>query len=96
MVYELHITMSERPKWPLKGWSYSEITGDIVLGKQNWCYFTKHIHASTPIDVVIKELMGNTAWLRDMGVKVIREKVELVVYDKKSPTIEKGIDNTES
>lgn len=98
MYYECHITMSCPPPLGkvLNAWSYSEITGDIVLGKQNWCYFTRHIHASTPVHSVIEVLNEACDYLIKTGATVIRRKVELVLHDEKSAPKSSSIHNTES
>lgn len=90
--YECHITMRGDPKQiePLvkaTGWKFSAIDGDPVLGKGVLCYATSHFKGSRDTaDVVIA--MGVVAdELVAQGAEVIRQKVELVVYDTKSPKV---------
>lgn len=90
--YETHITMRGDPKTiePLvkaTGWKFSAIDGDPVLGKGALCYATAHFKGSRDTaDVVIA--MGIIAdELAAKGVEVIRQKVELVVFDTKGPRV---------
>lgn len=85
--YELHITCEGDPKIvaPLVesiGWKFSAIDKDIVLGDGVKCYATRHLHIDTP-DVQISEaLLNNSNILMARGVKVVRRKIEKVVFDE--------------
>jgi hypothetical protein len=92
MYYELHITV--RPtagaEGPLQsaiesypGWHYSCIYGDPVLGKHPYCYATTHIETTVNIQDVITHLESMGKNLRRQNFSTIREKVELVLYDKR-------------
>jgi len=87
--YECHITMRGdktkiEPLVKAEHWKFSAIDGDPVLGAGVLCYATHHFKGTLDkVDVVIA--MGIVAdKLRDQGVEVIRQKVELVVYDTKT------------
>jgi hypothetical protein len=87
--YECHITMrGGRAIVELlvkaEHWKFSAIDGDPVLGDGVLCYATHHFKGTLDtVDVV--NAMGIVAdRLRDQGVEVIRQKVELVVFDTKS------------
>lgn len=96
--YEAHITMEFDPRFKphvigsrdhvekcvqAYGWTFSAIDEDPYLGKGVKCYATKHypfrIHADAVLDVV--KLASK--WLQEDGITVIREKLELVIYDSK-------------
>lgn len=75
----------------LTGWRFSQIDGDPVLGHGVKCYLTKHYPASTNTSHATAEadriivLMGNVAdKIRNAGLDVIRQKIELVVFDTKA------------
>lgn len=90
--YECHITMRGDPKViePLvkaTGWKFSAIDGDPVLGKGVLCYATSHFKGSRDVDEVIILMDEVADALRYKGAEVIREKVELVVYDTKGPRV---------
>lgn len=87
--YECHITMRGpaaeiEPLVKAERWKFSAIDGDPVLGRGVLCYATHHFKKSLDtVDVIIA--MGIVAArLQDQGVEVIRQKVELVVYDTKT------------
>lgn len=88
--YECHITMcgnreeiKAKVKGCIEGWKFSAIDGDPVLGAGVLCYATRHYNSRTKRDRVI-EMMGMvSAVLREAGLTVIRQKVELVVFDTK-------------
>ncbi len=97
--YECHITFfafGPQPELPAfleknTGWKYSQIDGDPVLGPGVKCYLTKHYPAATDTSHQAAEsdriigLMGKAAdYVRECGMDVLRQKIELVIYDTKS------------
>lgn len=88
--YECHVTMvgksSElKPIVESTGWIFSCIENDICLGEGVKCYATMHYSHSKHTTAQVVEnvhLVANN--LKSIGVDVIREKVELVIYDSRS------------
>lgn len=88
--YECHITMRGDPEFirPLvessvTGWKFSAIDGDPVLGNGVLCYATSHFPVRLSQDVVVEKMNFVAHCLSQQGAEVIRQKVELVVYDTK-------------
>jgi hypothetical protein len=88
--YECHITMRGNPKdiKPLVesfNWKFSAIDGDPVLGNGVLCYATRHYNARWQKQSIIDEMRIVAAQLSQKAPveEVLREKVELVVYDTK-------------
>lgn len=85
MYYEIHITMSQTHSaleavLNLK-WKYSTICGDPDLGEDVFQYATKHLPAKYTI-AEVQGLMHTTGnQLIELGHNVVRQKIELVVYD---------------
>ncbi len=91
--YEMHVTM-EGKATDLKtlvqsmGWVFSAIDGDPVLGKGLRCYATLQISTRKfSQEAAEAAVLKCGADLRALGVNVTREKVELVLFDRR----EKGI-----
>lgn len=98
--YECHITFmmpgvtaGDTRAWLEKntGWLFSAIDGDPVLGPGRKCYLTKHYPASAHTSHTVSESeevkrkMGKVAdFIRGANIEVLRQKIELVVYDTKS------------
>ena len=89
MYYECHITLALTPKdmkqavESFNGWSYSAINGDPDLGESLFCYATRRASAGFDLMKVI-EVMGQVAnGLELCGGTVLRQKVELVMFDTK-------------
>lgn len=87
--YECHITMmgdAERIERITKnmGWKFSAIDGDPTLGVGVKCYATKQYNKKQPLEWVIAEVTTTAEALRMIhhSIRVIREKVEMVIYDK--------------
>jgi hypothetical protein len=59
-------------------WKTSEIARDPVLGKDSYFYLTTH---SQTIQVMLTRMNAATGALRQAGVHVIREKIELIIHD---------------
>lgn len=89
MYYECHITMEVGPKTSkyaveLMGWKFSQIDGDPSLGDGPREYAT--IHASPNADLihtVVPRMQKTAEFLKWLGFNVVRQKVELVMYDTK-------------
>jgi len=91
--YECHITFNDNPEKVKEvveaaGWSFSCIAGDIVLGEGVKCYATKHFNSEKYSDTnVIIIVCGFAVECRGHRLNVLREKVELVIFDTKSSKI---------
>jgi hypothetical protein len=84
--YECHITMEGDPKVirPLverTKWKFSAIHDDIILGEGLKCYATRHFNVRKDESLVLMMLRSTADSLEANGVKVIRRKVERVLYD---------------
>lgn len=88
-MYECHITLELTNIAYIEeliesmGWKFSKIDGDPVLGEGVKCYATAHFNASKNVSEVIEEMSHVAGSLHVCGYKVIRQKVELIVYDTK-------------
>lgn len=93
-MYECHITIKDYKNGIVNklleetikewGWKFSQIEGDPVLGKGLKCYATQHFAGTRNVDEVIS-IMRNVAYdLELAGFDVVRQKVELIVYDTKA------------
>lgn len=90
--YECHITMLAKPddvQYPTEyiKWKFSAIDGDPSLGDGVKCYATRHYNARRSLEEVIAEVQDAAMYLRKLNINVLREKVELVVYDTKAKTV---------
>tara|TARA_R110002126_G_C10490983_1_gene504741 strand:+ start:4903 stop:5208 length:306 start_codon:yes stop_codon:yes gene_type:complete len=65
------------------GWIFSQIDGDPVLGAGVKSYFTRQFRESVPLESVKAEAEQVAEVLIAEGYKILRRKVELVVYDSK-------------
>ncbi len=90
-MYECHITLDSNPeeleRWITAfSWNFSKIDGDPTLGRGVKTYATKHYNSEIHRLEKVIEFMNNIAKKFDGfgGAKVIRQKVELIVYDTKS------------
>jgi hypothetical protein len=91
--YECHVTMLGDPDKIEKdtnsiGWKFSKIDGDPILGVGIKCYATKHFPAKDVVGDVVEKVKGVSLFMRLAGHQVLRDKVELVVYDSKLVVIE--------
>lgn len=86
--YESHITIEGNPDTARAavetvGWKFSQISGDIVLGDGVKCYATRHFNSrNTPQQM--QDLLHQTADKIAESCRVVRRKVELVLYDDRS------------
>lgn len=89
MNYECHITVAREdgpvtagvaadPKNP---WKYSQIDGDPVLDQKVFAYLTKH---DTNYVRLYSNMKATVGALSQQGVDVVREKIELIMYDTKT------------
>ena len=85
--YEMHITMLGSkdilaPMVKKMGWKFSAIDGDPVLGDGIKCYATAWLSPRRiSQDEAVLTLTGTADILKHWGANVIREKIELVIYD---------------
>lgn len=99
MEYECHITVRDdfemRATWKAQGeeygWKTSHITGDPLLGKDSWFYFTKHCGSYPRLKA---DMMTMSAMLGNGNV--VRQKIEAIVFDTKTkhltePTLHLGM-----
>lgn len=89
--YECHITMiGERhiikPLVEARGWKFSCIDGDPVLGAGLKCYATMLYSKAKGEQWVKGQLLSVAKTLQACGAKVLRRKVELVIYDDRDVT----------
>ena len=92
--YECHITIEAAPedKEKIKSiveqlkWKFSAIEGDIVLGNGVKYYATMHYNYRLSETEVLSILHG-TADTIETWFKVVRRKVELVIYDDRSSKV---------
>jgi hypothetical protein len=88
MYYECHITLGLHPvsaKGLIEalGWKYSMIEGDPVLGTGYREYATRIASVKVNEAVVIAEMDYIASVLAHRGFNVLRQKIELVIYDTK-------------
>lgn len=86
--YECHVTLvgdreQLRKSVESTRWLFSCIDGDPVLGEGVKCYATKHFSYRFSTKEVVKQVQKVASELRALGCNVIREKVELVIWDTK-------------
>ena len=87
MNYECHITTTVASAAVAEeiasrcGWKTSEIKRDPLLGDGSHFYLTRH---STSHQRIFDEMKYAAAELRLYGATVLREKIELIVYDTKT------------
>ncbi len=92
--YECHVTIESKDPIYTElqvnslGWKYSSIDGDPVLGKGVKCYATKQFNATkNKLEEVIAFVHFAADSIDGETSKVLRRKVELVVYDDRAPRI---------
>lgn len=90
--YECHITVEGNKELAEHciaafGWKFSAIDGDPSLGDGVKCYATIHYNNRVPLVEVIDRVQSAAKKLRNDGLNVVREKVEMVVYDTRSKSV---------
>lgn len=90
--YECHVTMlgnpdTIRPLVEAAKWKFSAIDGDPVLGDGIKCYATRMFNNRMSKDTVIEKLGTVSGYLLAHGCKVLRNKVELVIFDDRSSMV---------
>jgi hypothetical protein len=87
--YECHVTLTGMASvWAEKwikdaGWTYSRIDGDPDLGAGVKQYATKHFNVRKSQEKIIDEMRRLALSLTLRGCEVLREKIELVIYDRR-------------
>lgn len=61
-------------------WKTSEIERDPLLGQASYFYLTTH---DTELVRLMSRMRSATAVLKSHAVRVVREKIELIIYDTK-------------
>lgn len=86
MLFECHITVStddaEAATTVAKmcHWKTSEIARDPILGDKNFFYLTSH---ATDYNDMWSRLKAASRMLQESAVPVLREKIELIMFDTK-------------
>lgn len=90
--FECHVTFTTPTGLDpgIRGWKFSRIDGDPVLGQGVKSYLTRQFKDSRPLEEVVNEVEFAAAQLRDSGPEfvVLRTKVEHVCYDSKQLPLE--------
>jgi|WetSurMetagenome_2_1015567.scaffolds.fasta_scaffold633112_2 hypothetical protein len=86
--YECHITFvapkqNGKELEELTQWKFSQIDGDPVLGSGIKSYLTKHYPARITTDFIISQMDDIAIQMLNFNYEVLRQKIELVVYDTK-------------
>jgi len=86
--FECHVTMNGDPTMikPIvetSKWTFSAIDGDPDLGNGVKCYATKQYNERSGLPAAIGAVSVIAEVLQKAGVNVVREKVEMVVYDRR-------------
>jgi hypothetical protein len=76
-----------RPLVEMLKWKFSVIDGDPVLGEGIKCYATRLFNKNLGNEKVLNELLRAASDLERWGVRVLRRKVELVIYDDRSTKV---------
>lgn len=89
MIFEAHITCHIRHAIVVEKlskelhWNFSKIEGDPLLGAKPHCYLTSHAITFLELYGRMKAAVGVCS---QEGVEVLREKIELIMYDTKTGT----------
>ena len=92
--YECHVTVQPDEQCPTRktnikrlveqvNWTFSSIDGDPDFGAGIKCYATFHFHKTTKQERIIEKMEALADQLKSHGHKVLRTKIELVVYDNR-------------
>lgn len=90
--YECHVTLEGdpekiRPVVESARWKFSCIDGDINLGDGVKCYATRQFNRRLPQDDIQGVLFRMADILAEEGFKVLRRKVEMVIFDDRSSKV---------
>ncbi len=90
--YECHITMIGipsvvKPIVEANKWKFSAIDGDPVLGDGVKCYATMLFSKNKPYDDILFDLHKVAIAVQNSGVKVLRRKIEFVLFDDRSKDV---------
>lgn len=93
--YECHITIEATPgcrhfiqlQVERLKWKFSAIDGDIILGDGTKFYATRHFNHRLESTEVLDHLFEAARHLESQKIKVIRKKIELVIYDDRSSKV---------
>lgn len=86
MKFEAHITIALKDaakgeeKAQLFGWKTSQIARDIILGDDTYFYLTSH---SDDLSSIMEDMKFVAKSLASEGVKVVRQKIEAILFDTK-------------
>lgn len=86
MLYECHITCKQEDAAKATevaaagNWKTSEIARDPTLGQNTYFYLTSH---DRDIERMFSRMRQCSHVLKMCGVDVLREKIELIIYDTK-------------
>lgn len=91
--YEAHITMTGdrialEAATKAVGWRFSAIDGDANLGDGVKLYATRQMNSRLGDDKDIEGLSLVADIMRAAGADVLREKVEVVIYDTRSSKVQ--------
>lgn len=76
-----------RPEVEKRKWKFSCIDGDPVLGDGLKCYATRLFSRRLDQQAVLQQLMTIADELAQLGITVLRRKIELVIFDDRSSTV---------
>lgn len=85
-MFEVHITCFQKDAEAAtrvaaaEHWKTSQIAGDPVLGKDTYFYLTTH---GADLPRTMGRLALASTLLKEAGVEVVREKIEVIIYDTK-------------
>lgn len=90
--YECHITMEAdaekiKPMVEDLKWKFSSIHGDTVFGDTVKCYATRQFPGGMAEPLVFDTLISIADKLAHHGAKVLRRKIERVIYDDRSSKV---------
>jgi len=64
-----------------RGWTFSCIDGDPVLGNHIFSYATNHFDTEEIALIELNNAVNNLAYYGQSDVEVLRAKIENVIYD---------------
>lgn len=84
--YEAHITCPREQSEKLKifcidGWKYSAFDADPIMGDKPFAYLTAYDADS---GLLLMRMNYLTKLLRQVGITILREKIERIIYDTKT------------